>query len=103
MNQPTSRRKFLGAAVAPAVLTDRRSRSSSRDETVIGERDYQYQANHDWAQLPDKFTWQTTHNVAVDSAHNVYVIHDACFDKNGDIFVAEWVETGRITKLTRMS
>ena len=27
--------------------------------------------------------------------------HDACFDKNGDIFVAEWVSTGRISKLTR--
>ncbi|MCC9601864.1 peptidase [Stieleria sp. JC731] len=28
--------------------------------------------------------------------------HDACFDKNGDIVVAEWVSTGRITKLTRV-
>jgi len=27
--------------------------------------------------------------------------HDACFDKNGDLYVAEWVSTGRITKLTR--
>ncbi|MDC0294341.1 peptidase, partial [Mariniblastus sp.] len=28
--------------------------------------------------------------------------HDACFDSEGNIFVAEWVETGRITKLTRI-
>jgi len=27
--------------------------------------------------------------------------HDACFDGDGNIFVAEWVATGRITKLTR--
>ncbi|MEL6109278.1 MAG: hypothetical protein AAFU85_24990 [Planctomycetota bacterium] len=27
--------------------------------------------------------------------------HDACFDLNGDIFVAEWVSTGRVSKLTR--
>ncbi|MGV3486349.1 MAG: hypothetical protein ACO1RT_18160 [Planctomycetaceae bacterium] len=27
--------------------------------------------------------------------------HDACFDKVGNLFVAEWVATGRITKLTR--
>lgn len=26
--------------------------------------------------------------------------HDACFDSSGNIFVAEWVSTGRITKLT---
>ncbi len=28
--------------------------------------------------------------------------HDACFDKDGDIFVAEWVKTGRVTKLTKV-
>lgn len=28
--------------------------------------------------------------------------HDACFDKDGNIFVAEWVTTGRVTKLTRV-
>jgi hypothetical protein len=28
--------------------------------------------------------------------------HDACFDKNGDIFVAEWVATGRVSKLKRL-
>ena len=28
--------------------------------------------------------------------------HDACFAANGDIFVAEWVKTGRITKLTKV-
>ena len=27
--------------------------------------------------------------------------HDACFDANGDIFVVEWVKTGRVTKLVR--
>ncbi len=29
--------------------------------------------------------------------------HDACFDKDGNIFVAEWVATGRISKLRRVS
>lgn len=29
--------------------------------------------------------------------------HDACFDRNGNIFVAEWVQTGRVTKLRRVS
>lgn len=27
--------------------------------------------------------------------------HDACFDADGNIFVAEWVQTGRITRLVR--
>lgn len=29
--------------------------------------------------------------------------HSACFDKDGNIFVVEWVEVGRVTKLRRVS
>jgi hypothetical protein len=29
--------------------------------------------------------------------------HDACFDPAGNIYVAEWVQTGRITKLRKVS
>lgn len=29
--------------------------------------------------------------------------HDACFDNQGNIFVTEWVTTGRVTKLRRVS
>jgi hypothetical protein len=29
--------------------------------------------------------------------------HDACFSPAGDIFVAEWVETGRVTKLEKIA
>ena len=29
--------------------------------------------------------------------------HDACFAENGDIYVAEWVGTGRVSKLERVS
>jgi hypothetical protein len=28
--------------------------------------------------------------------------HDACFDADGNIYVVEWVATGRVTKLTRL-
>ena len=28
--------------------------------------------------------------------------HDACFTPDGDLFVAEWVATGRVTKLERV-
>ncbi|MEO8498425.1 MAG: peptidase, partial [Planctomycetota bacterium] len=29
--------------------------------------------------------------------------HDACFDNDGNIFVAEWVATARISKLKRLA
>lgn len=28
--------------------------------------------------------------------------HDACFDREGNLFITEWVETGRVTKLRRV-
>jgi hypothetical protein len=29
--------------------------------------------------------------------------HDACFDAAGNIFVAEWVHSGRVTKLRKVA
>jgi hypothetical protein len=29
--------------------------------------------------------------------------HDACFDADGNIFVCEWVATGRVSKLRHLS
>ena len=28
--------------------------------------------------------------------------HDACFDNDGNIIVAEWVKTGRVSRLNRL-
>jgi hypothetical protein len=84
-NNPSSRRRFLGSAVAAgAVLTAApmgftASRTSS--EVIVGEGEYQYRVRHAWPQLPDQFTWQTTHNVAVDKSGNVYVIHEGRRDQ----------------------
>jgi hemin uptake protein HemP len=43
---------------------------------VVGHGDYQYEVLHNWPQLPAQFRWQTTHNVAVDHAGQLYVIHE---------------------------
>lgn len=76
---PSSRRRFLKTAAAvtalaamPRVLT---AQKSSR-QLVIGEGAHRYEVHHNWAQLPDKYSWQTTHNVAVDRNEQLYVIHE---------------------------
>jgi hypothetical protein len=76
----TSRREFLATAAVssatvlavPAVLTAKKTDSP----LVVGEGDYRYEVQHDWPQLPERYTWQTTHNVAVDHSGCVYVIHE---------------------------
>lgn len=46
----------------------------------MGEDEFQYRVEHHWPQLPDQYHWQTTHNVAVDQAQNLYVIHEGRAD-----------------------
>ncbi len=48
----------------------------SEKDLVIGAGAHRYEVHHNWAQLPDRYNWQTTHNVAVDGAGLLYVIHE---------------------------
>ena len=94
----THRRKFLkttviGAAcviAAPNIVTASRTNA----QIIIGEKEHQFEVLHQFPQLPSQYTWQTTHNVAVDAANNLYVIHEGrenqkdhpsifVFDENG--------------------
>jgi hypothetical protein len=79
MSSTFRRREFLqlvasAAAVAatPRVLTAKKTGSP----VILGSGAHRYEVLHDWPQLPDRFTWQTTHNVAIDRAGNLYVIHE---------------------------
>ncbi len=71
-----SRRRFLSAAAitvaAPQVLTAQKSGT----QLIIGSGSHRYEVHHNWAQLPAKYSWQTTHNVAVDRHGLLYVIHE---------------------------
>jgi hypothetical protein len=78
MKTTLTRRHFLAttsaaACAAPLVLT---AQKSDAKHPVIGTGAHRYEVLHNWAQLPGKFTWQTTHNVAVDRDQNLYVIHE---------------------------
>lgn len=77
-----TRREFVKTAVAgaggvilagaPAIATA----SKTDKEVIVGEGDYRFRIQHNWPELPSEYSWQTTHNVAVDKAQNVYVIHE---------------------------
>jgi hypothetical protein len=70
-----------GLARLPVVHAESADAKTDAELTIIGAGDHQYEANHHWAQLPAEFTWQTTHNVAVDGEGLVYVIHEGHLDK----------------------
>ena len=71
----------LAVLAAPAIVTADKAKLSSKTKTTIGAGDHQYEADHHWAQLPDKYIWQTTHNVAVGGDGLVYVIHEGRLDQ----------------------
>lgn len=71
------RRAFLkssaiAAVAAPAIITAKRTAA----QDVIGEGEFKFSCQHSFPQLPDEYSWQTTHNVAVDPDNNLYVIHE---------------------------
>jgi hypothetical protein len=72
----------LAAVAGPAIHCRGAEAAPDAKLTVIGDGDHRYEVNHHWAQLPEEFTWQTTHNVAVDSAGLVYVIHEGRLDQD---------------------
>lgn len=78
--QTWSRRRFVAASAASCgglnLLTTRKAAALTGDGAVLGEGEHRYEVVHDWAKLPGKYAWQTTHNVAVDGQNRLYVIHE---------------------------
>ena len=102
MASNVSRRRFLASAAAVATATvaapavARAQKSDSR--IVVGQGDYQYEVVHDWPQLPSKYSWQTTHNVAIDKAGNLYVIHEGHADKPDHPSIFVFDSTGKFIR-----
>jgi hypothetical protein len=71
------RRGLFRRARGPAAQTS----SKTEPEIVVGSGAHRYEVQHDWARLPDKYSWQITHNVAVDRDNQLYVIHEGHRDK----------------------
>jgi hypothetical protein len=74
-----TRRQFLRTSVtAAAALSAPRifTAQKSDQQLVVGTGEHRYEVLHNWAQLPEKYSWQTTHNVAIDRDENLYVIHE---------------------------
>ncbi len=83
-NRPSSRRALsrrgfvqtsVAAGVAAAAIHTRAAPPRTND-VVIGEGEHLFRVHHHWPQLPEKYSWQTTHNVAIDRQGNLYVIHE---------------------------
>ena len=95
-----SRRDFLkkttSAAVGIGLLKAGRPAQAapSSDDLVIGEGDYRYAVNHNWAKLPEGKKFGYTHGVVEDRQGRIYIANQspdavAVFDAEGH-FLSSW-------------
>lgn len=82
------------AVAGPAIASTR----SPSKELVIGEGDFRYRVDHHFLQLPSQYSWQTTHNVAVDSANYLYVIHEGREDLKDHPSIFVFDESGKFIR-----
>ncbi len=79
MKTTHTRRQFLATstiATAAIAMPQLLLANKNPKQLVIGEGEHKFEVQHDWARLPEKYSWQTTHNVAVDAEGLLYVIHE---------------------------
>ena len=66
-----------GQAVAEPKGEPPQVKATKSGSTVrLGGGDHVFEVEHDFLQLPDRYEWQITHNVAVDAEGRLYVIHE---------------------------
>ena len=101
MRNNITRRRFLntttvaGACISmPQLLLGQKSGK----EIIIGEGKYRFEVQHDWAKLPDKYSWQTTHNVAVDAEGLLYVIHEGHANKKDHPSIFVFDQKGKFVR-----
>lgn len=82
------------ALTAPKILTA----SKTAAPLIIGKGDFTYEVDHHFARLPAEFTWQTTHNVAVDNEQNLYVIHEGDVKKKEHPSIFVFDPKGRLVR-----
>jgi hypothetical protein len=87
-------RAFTAAGVAAAASVIARPAAARARrlaaETIIGEGEHRYRVKHHFPQLPDRFTWQTTHGVALDAAGKVPLYHPSVNPVTGEVCAGLW-------------
>jgi hypothetical protein len=72
-----TRRRFVAVAVsatcAPAFL--RATDKAGTKNPILGVGEHQYEAIHDWGELPHNIRYGNTHGVCEDAQGNIYVHH----------------------------
>jgi hypothetical protein len=73
-----TRRSFLATTAAAAAIAPTFLRATDKGGSkapILGQGEHQYEAIHDWGELPRTIQYGNTHGVCEDSQGNIYVHH----------------------------
>jgi hypothetical protein len=77
----------LAAVAAPGPIILGAQNKAGTNTPAIGVEGHKYECHHNWGQLPNDYFWQTSHNVALDSAGLVYITHQGVGKKMDTVLV----------------
>ena len=88
--------RLMTILLGPHISEKASARSDKNNQVVarLGDDVQRIRSDNKFAIRQDEKQWQSGRFIHP---------HDACFDQAGNIFVAEWVASGRITRLQRLS
>ncbi len=70
----TTRRSFLAAAATAPFVMGATDKAGTKNP-ILGEGDHQYEAIHDWGELPSNIKYGNTHSVVEDSQGHIFIHH----------------------------
>lgn len=103
-NTSTNRRRFLAGTSLAAlgglnlIGCSKKAAPSRGSGIILGKGQHQYEVIDGWALLPDRYTWQTTHNVAIDSEGLLYVIHEGRIEQPDHPSIFVFDEAGKFVR-----
>ncbi len=70
----TTRRSFLAAAATAPFIMGATDKAGTKNP-ILGEGDHQYEAIHDWGEVPSNIKYGNTHSVVEDSQGHIFIHH----------------------------
>ncbi len=92
-----TRRKLIGTGLAAPLILGARDKSGSK-RPVLGTGEFQYEAIHDWGELPSNIKYGNTHGVVEDAQGNIYIHHTVYADSESSDTMVVFDHKGKFVR-----
>lgn len=93
----TTRRSFLAATATAPFLMGATDKAGTKNP-ILGEGDHQYEAIHDWGEVPTNIKYGNTHSVVEDSQGHIFIHHTVHKDSQSSDAVVVFDAKGKFVR-----